>query len=98
MTRRLSDNLPPPLSSEFRPEGHSHDGSRRIIPLSAVHQYKRLKPNASCSAARQCKNKREKMQKPLHTPVFFAILIYYTAETAGVCGKTENGRQNPMGG
>ena len=28
MTRHLSDNLPPPLSSESRPEGHPYDGLR----------------------------------------------------------------------
>jgi len=35
MTRHLSDNFPPPLSSESRPEGHPLYGHRKNNPLYA---------------------------------------------------------------
>ena len=43
MTRHLSDNLPPPLSSESRPEGHPYDGHR--TNKTAVSRSKRKSPS-----------------------------------------------------
>ena len=59
MTRHLSDNLPPPLSSESRPEGHPLYGHREHKPAVSETNIKLPLPKASCqhtTAVRQYEN------------------------------------------
>ena len=59
MTRHLSDNLPPPLSSESRPEGHPYDGHR--TNKTAVRQKENLNQKILYQPNRCRQNKNQNL-------------------------------------
>ncbi|MBQ3177732.1 MAG: hypothetical protein IJB52_07945, partial [Clostridia bacterium] len=71
VTRHLSVNLPPPLSSESRPEGHPYDGHRTNQTAVSNTNIKIPLLKASYQLNR-CKQKKKKNRNPTKSevPVF----------------------------
>ncbi|MBQ3591437.1 MAG: hypothetical protein II979_05800, partial [Clostridia bacterium] len=75
MTRHLSDNLPPPLSSESRPEGHPYDGLRtNHTAVSRIKSHLSLSMAIEKTPRCQAKENTNQRKLPL-TPLYASTKI-----------------------